>query len=108
QQFSLYGMLRNRLNGTTQQISAVVWGMLSRAAPSEFERANLNTIEYGIHALTHYELIIDGVQIYFWDMATNSMIIGGVDIMADQNSALMIPTGVGSGATTNPVTQTVG
>lgn len=109
QQFSIYGMLRNRLNGATQRIEAYIFGQLAKASADSFEKGTLNTVEYAIKGITHYELLVDKNQIYYWDMGTNEFIIGGVDILADQNAALNVSPGAlaTSGELTNPVTQTV-
>lgn len=109
QQFSIYGMLRDRLTGATQRVEAFIWGQLGKAAPDNFDRGTLNSIEYAIMGITRYELIIDKQQIYLWDFGANEMIVGGVDILADQSAALRIP---GSSAPnveiTSPVTGQVG
>lgn len=110
QQFSLYGMLRDRTGqGATQRVECYIFGQLGRAAPDNFDRGTLNATEYAIKGITHYELLINKNQIYYWDMGTNEMLVGGVDILADQNAALGVP---GSSATnvevTSPVTGQVG
>jgi P2 family phage contractile tail tube protein len=109
QQFSLYGMLRDRLDGATQRVEAYVFGQLSKAAPDNFDRGTLSAIEYAIKGVTHYELLINKSQIYYWDMGTNEMLVGGVDIEADQNAALGVSGSSGAQQEiTNPVTGQVG
>ena len=110
QQFSLYGMLRDRSGqGATQRVEAFVFGTLGKAAPDNFDRGTLHSIEYAIKCITHYELLVNKEQIFYWDMGTNEMLVGGVDILADQNAALGVP---GSSAPqveiTSPVTGQVG
>ena len=109
QQFSLYGMLRDRNGGAVQRVEAFVFGQLGKVAPDNFDRGTLNSIEYAIKGITHYELLVDREQIYYWDMGNNEMLIRGVDILADQNAALGIP---GSSSAqieiTSPVTSQVG
>lgn len=108
QQFSLYGMLRNRLSGEAIRVEAYINGMLSRMAPDAFEKGALANIEYAIRAVTFYQLLVDKTEIYRWDMANNEMLIGGIDVMADQNAMLNIATSVAATAEiTNPVTQTI-
>ena len=107
-QFTLYGGLRNRLTGAVRQIKGVVFGKLTRAAPAEFTRATLNMMEYAVRAITRYDLRIDNNPIYYYDMASNSLIIQGTDILADINGALAIPASVAPTAElTNPTTQTI-
>ena len=110
QQFSLYGFLRDRSGqGATQRVEAFIFGQLGRAAPDNFDRGTLHKSEYAIKGITHYELLIDKNQVYFWDMGTNEMLVGGVDILADQNAALNVPGGTATSVeVTSPVTGSVG
>jgi P2 family phage contractile tail tube protein len=109
QQFSIYGMLRDRNQGGTQRVEGYIFGQLGKAAPDNFDRGTLNAIEYAIKGITHYELKINGKQIYLWDMFTNEMLVGGVDILADQNTALNIPGGTAPTVeVTSPITGQVG
>ena len=109
QQFSIYGMLRDRLTGAVQRIEAFLWGQLAKAAPDNFDRGTLNSVEYSIMGIYRYKLVIDKHEIYFWDMGTNELIIGGVDILADQNAALGVPASSSPLVEiTSPVTGLVG
>lgn len=110
QQFSIYGMLRNRLSGAATRVNAQIFGMLGRVAPDVFEKGTLSMVEYAIKGITRYELEVAGTQLYLFEMATNTMIIGGVNVMDDQNSILNINAATVAGSTefTSAITQSVG
>lgn len=96
QRFTAYGGIRDRLTGKLMKAEAYIWGRLARANPTEFQKGQNFAHEYSIRAITHYELIFAGTQLWYWDFYENSMIIGGVDRMAEMNTALSIPGAAGA------------
>lgn len=96
QKFIAYGGIRDRNSGKLFKATAIMWGRLGKATPSEFTRGSNFQHEYAIRGITHYELIYAGQQMWFWDFFTNDLVIGGVDINGEMNSILSI--GGASGA----------
>lgn len=90
QKFTAYGGIRDRSTGRLFKATAIMWGRLGKATPSEFNRGQNFQHEYAIRGITHYELIYAGQQMWYWDFFTNDLVIGGVDINGEMNSILSI------------------
>lgn len=106
QVFTGYSVLRDRRSGATVEGKAVAQGRLARVNPTSFKRGDLHQHEYSIKGIVHYELYMAEQEIYYWDMFTNELRIGGVDVNFDTNKILRIPgsAAVTSGATPNSAT----
>jgi phage tail tube protein FII len=92
QQFTIYGMLRNRRSGEPLQAIAVVQGILGRASPAPFTRGVLHTHEYAIRAIMHYSVSIDTDQLFYWDFyETRNLSV------RDDNPAAFLQRQVGGG-----------
>jgi phage tail tube protein FII len=104
QVFTAYGVIRDRRAGSTLEAMAVAQGRLARVNPTSFKRGDLQQHEYTIRGIVHYELYLGEDEIYYWDMFTNELRIGGVDVNFETNRILRIPgstavaTGVGANA----------
>lgn len=92
QRFTLIGGIRDRLSGKLFAARGEVWGRLGKASPNEFQKGQNMQHEYAVRGITHYELTFNGTQLWYWDFFTNSLIIGGVDRMAEMNAILGVPT----------------
>jgi phage tail tube protein FII len=92
QRFTLIGGIRDRLTGKLFAAKGEVWGRLGKAAPNAFNKGQNMAHEYAVKGVTHYELTFNGEQLWYWDFFTNSLIIGGVDRMAEMNAILGVPT----------------
>jgi uncharacterized protein len=101
--FDAYGVIRDQATGAAMQAHASLLGMLSRSDPQNWRRGDVMHTTYAIRGIVHYELIVAGVQIYMFDWATNTRIIGGTDLNADTNSLLLTgAAGVSPTANVNP------
>jgi len=95
--FDAYGVIRDQQTGLASQAHANLQGMLSKADPQNWRRGDVMHTAYAIRGIIHYELVIGGAQMYLWDWATNTRIIGGNDLNAATNSLLLTgATGVTS------------
>jgi P2 family phage contractile tail tube protein len=94
--FTAYGAIRDRETGKLQKATAVMWGQLGRANPTEFSRGNVQAHEYSIRGITRYLLSMGDVSIYDWDFFANKRIVGGVDLNAELNSILSISSATDS------------
>jgi P2 family phage contractile tail tube protein len=90
--FTAYGVVRDRRSGDAIEAKAIMGGRLGRANPANWTRGGLQHWEYSIRAITHYELYLEGNEMYFYDFFLNTMRMGGVDRNADINRILRIPT----------------
>lgn len=100
--FFMYGLIRNRVNGSSQQAMAKMRGRLGKADPQAWERGQLMHWAYSIKGIVHYELFFDrnGAPTYFWDFFNNQLVVNGVDRNADLNAALNLGAGGAIGALT--------
>lgn len=71
--FTGYGVLRNKVNGTTIQAKTVIRGVLGRVAPDQFERAGAFGHDHSITEVTHYELHVGGKEWFYWDYFTTTL-----------------------------------
>jgi Bacteriophage tail tube protein len=92
QTFTAYGVIRDRRSGKALESKAIMGGRLGRVNPANWRRGDLQHHEYSIRGLTHYELYMDGEEIYNWDFFLNQRRIGGIDLNLDINTILRIPS----------------
>jgi P2 family phage contractile tail tube protein len=91
QVFTAYGVIRDRRTGIAMEGKAILGGRLGRVNPQSWRRGDLQHHEYSIRSIVHYELYLDGGEIYSWDFFLNQRRIGGVDLNFDINRILRIP-----------------
>lgn len=94
QVFTAYGVIRDRRSGIAMEGKAIIGGRLGRVNPQAWKRGDLQHHEYSIRGIVHYELYMDGTEIYNWDFFLNQKSIGGVDVNFDVNQILRIPVTV--------------
>lgn len=94
QTFTAYGVIRDRRSGKAIEAKAIIGGRLSKVSPAAFKRGDLQHHEYAIRSIMHYDLFMEGIEIYAWDFFLNQRRIGGIDINADLNQILRIPVTV--------------
>lgn len=92
QVFTAYGVIRDRRTGEALEAKAIMGGRLGKANPANWQKGSNQHFEYSIKGIVHYELYMDGVEIYNWDYFLNMRRIGGVDMNFDINQILRIPT----------------
>ncbi len=105
QHYTAYGVIRDRRTGFALKGMAVLWGRLGRVNPTNFRKGDLHGFEYSIRNITHYELLLatgptaqgtDGLtamsEIYYWDFFEPAFRVDGIDIKAEENLILGIPS----------------
>lgn len=90
QRFTARGAIRDRRSGKVSTALALMWGRLGRANPTDFRRGDMMGHEYSIRSIHHYELMIGGNRIIYFDYFENARIIGGWDVNSEINRALGI------------------
>jgi hypothetical protein len=90
--FTAYGLVRDRRSGEALEARAVMQGRLGRVNMTNFRKGDLQAHEYSIRGIVHYELYLDGEEIYFWDFFISARRIGGEDLNLELNDILRIPT----------------
>lgn len=89
--FTAYGEITEQRTGRAIEAVAVLEGRLGKVEPDAFKRGELQGHEYAIKSVTHYSLIFDGKEIYYWDFFTSKWRVNGADENADTNRILRIP-----------------
>lgn len=109
QTFTGYGLLRERKSGAATELKAIAQGRLARVNPTSFKRGDMHQHEYSIKGIVHYELWMAEAELYYWDMFTNELRIGGVDVNFDTNKILRVPGSAAApqGASANNATTAV-
>jgi uncharacterized protein len=88
--FTAYGVIVDKRTGRRIESKAVIEGRLGKVEPSAFQRGELQSHDYAINEVTHYEVWFDGQQKIFWDFFTNSWLVNGADENAEINQILRI------------------
>jgi P2 family phage contractile tail tube protein len=88
QRFTARGAIRDRRSGKVSTALARMWGRLAQANATDFRRGDLMGFEYAIKGIHHYELIVGGRQLIYFDYFENARIIGGWDVNSEINAAL--------------------
>lgn len=99
--FHLRGGIRDRENGALMQATCEIDGRLGRVNPTAYQRQGTMHHEYSIRGITHYELWIGGIEIYWFDYFLSIMRIGGVDQLQPLLAVLGVSAG-SSGVNTAP------
>ena len=96
--FTAYGLIRDRRTGMGLQAIALFEARLGRVNPTNFRKTDLMQMEYSLRSIVHYELYMQQVvgaeptEIVFWDFFTSTRRQGGVDLNAELNPILAIPS----------------
>jgi hypothetical protein len=90
--FTAYGLVRDRRSGEAMEAKSVFEGRLGRVNPTSFRKGDLQSHEYSIRGITHYELYLGDDEIYFWDFFISARRVGGEDLNQDMNAILRIPS----------------
>jgi len=96
--FTAYGLLRDRRTSLAMQAIAIMEGRLGRVNPTAFSKGNLQSHEYSIKSLVHYELRAQTnpsaqtlFPIFLWDFFTSQRVVGGVNLNEELIDILRIP-----------------
>lgn len=88
--FTAYGVIRNKRTGAAIQAKAIMDGRLGKVEAEAFQRGEMQSHDYAINEVTHYELYFDGAEIFYWDFFSNTYRLNGEDMNAEENSMLGI------------------
>jgi P2 family phage contractile tail tube protein len=89
--YTAYSEIKDRRTGDSLEFRAVMEGRLGKVEAEAFKRGDLQTTEYGINELTHYEVFFNGRELIFWDFWSNTWRVNGTDQNASTNQILRIP-----------------
>ncbi len=88
--FTAYGVIRDQRTGKALEAKAIIEARLGRVAPDAFQRGEMQSHEYAMNSVVHYELWFDGSPKIEWDFFTSLWRVDGVDQNADVNRILRI------------------
>ena len=91
--FTAYGVIRDKRQGTAIEAKAIMEGRLGRVNPEAFQRGELQSYDYAINEILHYELFFGGAEKFYWDFFTSDWRVDGASQNADERSILRIPNG---------------
>lgn len=83
------GAVRNKsAGGRMLAFRAIIQGIVAEWAPDEFSAGEFLGCNHTIHEVTHYELILDGRELWYWDEEELEARSGGVSWFAEIRNAL--------------------
>ena len=88
--YTMYGLIRDKNGNKPLEMKAIVWGRMTKMAPSEFKRGDLDEQDHEIKEVTHYELYYNKAEKYYFDFFSSAWRVDGVDQNSDLNSILRI------------------
>ncbi len=93
QNFTAYGVIRDKSTGIAIEARAVISGRLGKVEPDAFQRGELMGHEYAINEVMRYSLHIGGQEKVYWDFFSTDWRIDGKSQNADERQILRIPGG---------------
>lgn len=88
--YTAYGVVVDKRTGARLEHKAIMEGRLGKVEPSAFQRGELQSHDYAINEMTHYELWFNDKQLLLWDFFTNAWKVNGEDENAEINQILRI------------------
>ena len=76
--------------GSTVGSRAIIEGAISTWEPDESDPAAFQGCNHTFSEVTHYELVVNGVELFYIDFYENVLRVNGVDMFADDRRALGI------------------
>lgn len=67
---------------------AIIEGAITTWEPDESDPAEFQGSSHTFNEVTHYELVLDGVELFYWDFWERILRFNGVDLFAEQRTAL--------------------
>ncbi len=88
--FSAYGSIKDKQTGVIQSATCIMTGRLGKVEPEGHQRGELQHHDYAIREISHYELLIEGAEIYYWDFFSTEWRVNGAAQNAEERNALRI------------------
>ena len=88
--FTAYGVIRNKRTGEALQAMAVMHGRLGKVEAGAFSRGELQSHDYAINGVMHYELHFGGKEKLYFDFFESEWRVDGNDANADERRLLNI------------------
>ncbi len=88
--FTAYGVIRDKRTGAAMEAKAVIEGRLGKIEGEAFRRGELQSHDYAINEVTHYELWFDTREKLYFDFFTAEFRLDGQSANADERNILRI------------------
>lgn len=88
--FTAYGVIRNKRTGEAIEAKAIMEGRLGKVESEAFARGEMQSHDYAINEVVHYELWFGGREKLFWDFYTSEWRVDGVSQNDDERRILRI------------------
>lgn len=88
--FTAYGVIRNKRTGEAIEAKAILEGRLGKVEGEAFKRGEMQSHDYAINEVTHYELWFDRAEKFYWDFFTADYRLDGVPQNSDERDILRI------------------
>ncbi len=88
--FTAYGVITNKRTGEEIEAKAVIEGRLGKVEGEAFQRGEMQSHDYAINEVTHYELWFDRKEKFFWDFFSAEFRLDGASQNADERNILRI------------------
>lgn len=82
------GAVRDKRTTRLLPFRAVIEGIVAEWTPDEFSVGEFLGCDHAIHEVTHYELTLDGRELWYWDEDEQEARAGGVSWFAAIRNAL--------------------
>ncbi|MGA0615952.1 phage major tail tube protein [Paracoccus sp. KR1-242] len=92
--FTSYGVIRDKRTGQALEAKAIIEGRLGSIEPETFQRGEMQSHDYAINEVMHYEFWWAGKEKFYFDFWTSEWRVDGVSQNADENRILRIGSGV--------------
>jgi uncharacterized protein len=89
--FTAYGVIRDKRTGGALEAKAIIEGRLGKVDGAAFRHGELQSHDYVINEVMHYELFFNDRRKFYFDFFTNAWEVDGVNEFADVNRILRIP-----------------
>lgn len=88
--FTAYAVLRDKRTGEAIEQKAIIEGRIGKIEGEAFKRGEMQSHDYAINEVTHYELWIGGKEKFYWDFFTAEYRLDGVSQNSDERDILRI------------------
>lgn len=88
QMFTAYGVIANKRTGEKIGAKAIMQGRLGKVEGEAFKRGEMQSHDYAVNEVTHYELWFGDREKLFWDFFTAEWRLDAVDQNADERRLL--------------------
>lgn len=89
--YTAYGVITDKRDGREFEGKAVWEARLGSISPDNWQKGEMQSHEYALREVMHYELYFDGAEKYFWDFFTNEWRVDATPQNQTANSILRIP-----------------